>query len=82
MGIEPQTYDAYAYEAAKILFEAIKESPSKKTEDVKSYLSNHVFENSLTGEIEFDGRGNVKRRIFGINQVTPTGTIKIKLHDE
>ena len=79
---EPQTYEAYAYEAAKILFESIKESPSKRTEDVKFYLTNHVFENSLTGEIGFDNQGNVKNRIFGVIQVTPSGILKIKLHEE
>ena len=82
MGGEPQTYDAYAYEAAKILFEAIKQSHSRKTKDVKFYLTNNTFKNSLTGEIEFDEHGNVKDRIFGLNQVTPNGIKQIELYDE
>ena len=82
MGREPQTYDAYAYEAGKILFEAIINSSSRKTEDIKYYLTNHFFENSLTGKITFDNQGNVKGRIFGVKQVTSTGITQIELHDE
>ena len=81
-GREPQTYESYAYEAGKILFEAIKNSSSRKTVDIKTYLTSHVFNNSLTGEIWFDNQGNVKNRIFGVIQVTPTGITQIKLHDE
>jgi branched-chain amino acid transport system substrate-binding protein len=65
---EPQTYDAYAYEAAMILFEAIKNAKNRQTEDICNYLIDNEF-NALTGKISFTGRGEVTDRTFGVKCV-------------
>ena len=65
--IEPQTYDAYAYEAAMILLEAIRNT-DKTTNEIKKYLISTEF-NSLTGKISFSKEGEVLGRSFGIFSV-------------
>jgi len=65
--MEPQTYDAYAYEAAMILFEAIRNT-NKTTTEIIRYLTSTEF-NSLTGKISFTPNGEVFGRSFGVFSV-------------
>lgn len=63
---EPDIYDAYAYEAADIIIQAIKNTSYDATK-IKDYLLSHEFE-SLTGTLKFDQDGEVARK-YGIVKV-------------
>ena len=65
--MEPQTYDAYAYEAAIILLEAIRNTDKTTTEIIR-YLTSTDF-NSLTGKISFNPDGEIFGRSFGVLSV-------------
>jgi branched-chain amino acid transport system substrate-binding protein len=65
-GKEPGAYDAYCYEGAKILLEAIKNS-NGDVNKVKEYLYNHTFK-SMTGNLKFDADGEVNR-LWGMYKV-------------
>jgi branched-chain amino acid transport system substrate-binding protein len=63
---DPDVYDAYAFEAADIIGQAIK-AVGNSSDKVKEYLYSHAF-NSLTGELKFDKDGEVVRD-YGIVKV-------------
>lgn len=63
---EPGAYDAYAYEGAMIILEAIQKS-GNDADKVKAYLYTHTFQ-SMTGDLKFDKDGEVER-LWGIYQV-------------
>lgn len=63
---EPGAYDAYAYEGAKIILEAMK-SCGNDANKIKEYLYTHMF-NSMTGKLKFDKDGEVNR-LWGIYRV-------------
>lgn len=63
---EPGAYEAYAYEGAKIILEAVQKS-GNDADKVKEYLKTHTFQ-SMTGELKFDKNGQVDR-LWGIYQV-------------
>ena len=56
---EPNVYDAYAYEAAMIITEAINEVGTAP-DSIRQYLLSKSF-NSFTGDIYFNHRGEVNR---------------------
>jgi branched-chain amino acid transport system substrate-binding protein len=62
----PNVYEAYAYEAGKILLETLEDTPYDAT-IIKNKLYKNHFE-SLTGELIFDENGDVQRE-FGILQI-------------
>lgn len=64
---EPDVYDAYAYEAASIILIAVKEV-GYDSDKISDYLVNQVFEESLTGSLNFDVDGEVDRN-YGIIKV-------------
>lgn len=63
---EPDVYDAYAYEAAQIIQQAIK-NVGYDAPKLKDYLLSTQFE-SLTGKLKFDADGEVDRE-YGIVKV-------------
>ena len=60
---EPDIYDAYAYEAGKIILEAIQKA-GYDADKIKQYLYSTTF-TSLTGQLKFDKDGEVARN-YGI----------------
>jgi branched-chain amino acid transport system substrate-binding protein len=65
-GQDPDVYDAYAYEAASIILQAIKDVGYDASK-IRDYLLTHSFD-SLTGALKFDKDGEVERE-YGIVQV-------------
>lgn len=63
---EPDVYDAYAYEGAMIILEAIQKS-GNDADKVKEYLYTHTFQ-SMTVELKFDSDGEVQR-LYGLNKI-------------
>lgn len=63
---DPDVYDAYAFEAADIIGQAIK-AVGNSSDKVKEYLYHHTFD-SLTGKLNFDSDGEVVRN-YGIVKV-------------
>ncbi|AEV97680.1 hypothetical protein A4D02_16440 [Niastella koreensis] len=63
---EPGAYDAYAYEGAMIILEAVRNA-GNNAEKVKEYLYTHTFP-SMTGPLKFDRDGEVDR-LWGIYRV-------------
>ena len=72
---EPGAYDAYAYEAAKIVLEAVKNT-GDDSKLIMEYLYNKEFE-SMTGKLKFDKDGEVDR-LWGIYEVINGKLIEIK----
>lgn len=66
-GDEPNVYEAYAYEAGMILKKSLDTVGNEGTL-IKDYLLKNTFE-SLTGELNFDKNGEVKRT-FGVLKVS------------
>lgn len=64
---DPDIYDAYAFEAGKLLLQAI-DSAGYDASKIRDYLYGHSFKESLTGPLTFDRMGEVDRR-YGIVQV-------------
>src|SRR5690606_5136793 len=63
---EPSAYDAYAFEAAKIVLEAVKNA-GNNSQSIMKYLYNTEF-NSMTGKLHFDSDGEVDR-LWGVYKV-------------
>jgi branched-chain amino acid transport system substrate-binding protein len=63
---EPGAYDAYAYEGAKIIIDALKRV-GNNPDNIKKYLYAHTF-SSMTGDLKFDKDGEVNRT-WGVYQV-------------
>ena len=74
-GEEPGAYDAYAYEGAMIILEAIK-NVGNDSDKVRDYLYKTTFK-SMTGELKFDKDGEVDR-LYGIYQVQNGIFVEIK----
>ena len=72
---EPGAYDAYAYEGAVIILEALK-SVGNDPDKIKKYLYSHTFQ-SMTGDLNFDKDGEVNR-FWGIYQVVKGKFVEIK----
>ncbi len=72
---EPGAYDAYAYEAGKIILEAIQHS-GNDADKVKEYLYTHTFQ-SMTGDLKFDKDGEVNR-LWGMYQVVNGKFVEVK----
>lgn len=63
---EPGSYDAYAYEGAMIILDALKNA-GNDADKVKDYLHQHTFK-SMTGELKFDKDGEVNR-LWGVYRI-------------
>jgi branched-chain amino acid transport system substrate-binding protein len=63
---DPDVYDAYAFEAADIIGQAVK-AVGNSSDKVKGYLYSQTFD-SLTGPLKFDSDGEVLRN-YGIVKV-------------
>jgi branched-chain amino acid transport system substrate-binding protein len=63
---EPDIWDAYSYEAGKIISESISKVGNDPSA-IKTYLLSTTFD-SMTGSLKFDSDGEVDRK-FGILQV-------------
>ncbi|MFM7858415.1 MAG: ABC transporter substrate-binding protein, partial [Flammeovirgaceae bacterium] len=72
---EPGAYDAYCYEGAKIILEALKSS-GNDADKVKQYLYSHTFQ-SMTGDLKFDKNGEVER-LWGMYQVINGKFVEVK----
>jgi branched-chain amino acid transport system substrate-binding protein len=57
-GYKPGAAAAYAYDGARILIEAVRNTGTDR-ENIQSYLSGIKFK-GVTGEISFDAKGNRK----------------------
>ncbi len=72
---EPGAYDAYAYEGAMIILEAVKNA-GNDADKVKEYLYTHTFQ-SMTGLLNFDNDGEVDR-LWGMYQVINGIFVEVK----
>ena len=61
--IEPDTYDAYAYEAAKIIFNTLENVKSK--DEVVNYLYINSFNSLTSSQLTFNESGDISRE-YGI----------------
>lgn len=75
-GKEPDVYDAYAYEAGKMVLEAVKHGGNDATA-VRDFLLSHSFEASLTGPLKFDKDGEVERE-YGIVEVKGSKFVEVQ----
>lgn len=57
--IEPDTYDAYAYEASSIILDALENTTGKI--ELLDYLFTHSFESLDNQKLKFDNNGNILR---------------------
>ncbi|MBI5403388.1 MAG: ABC transporter substrate-binding protein [Ignavibacteriae bacterium] len=72
---EPGAYDAYAYEGAMIILEALK-NVGNDADKVKEYLYTHTFK-SMTGDLKFDKDGEVNR-LWGVYQILNGKFVEVK----
>lgn len=57
--IEPDTYDAYAYEASKIIFTTLENTENKS--EILDYLYKNSFDSLTLDRVSFNDNGNVVR---------------------
>ncbi len=73
---EPGAYDAYAYEAARIVLEAAINSEEYDSKSLMNYLYSNTFK-SMTGKLNFDSHGEVKR-LWGVYQVQNGSFVEVQ----
>jgi len=65
--VEPDTYDAYAYEAAKIIFKTLENIKTK--DEIIKYLYSNSFNSLTSSKLNFKEDGDISRE-YGVTKLT------------
>lgn len=73
---EPEAYDSYAYDAAKVIIAAVLEAGADRAEVAKAIRAGSVA--GVTGTIEFDENGDNKQQVISAYRVEKGEWVQIK----
>ena len=76
-GEEPDILGAYAYDAAKAIFQAMEECGSAKSSEIRDALANVSF-SGASGEIAFWDNGDIKSKSFAKKTIQNGKAVDIK----